>query len=58
MLGSPLKRCSCHMCSYVLRTKYGDYQMMRINRHFRRKNKQLLKKGKEPLEKISVPYLA
>lgn len=58
MSGSPLKKCSCRTCSYVLRTNRGSCEMLRWQRHFRRKNKQLIKEGKEPLEKISVPYLA
>jgi hypothetical protein len=56
-MASPLKVCRCEQCSYILRTKEGDYWMTGLNRKFRRKNKQLLKMGKEPAIKISVPYL-
>lgn len=51
-----LNFCSCHHCRLGLRTKFGGETVRRTIRRFRRLTKQQLKRGEEPLTRISVPY--
>ena len=51
-----LNFCSCHNCRLGLRTKCGGETVRRTIRRFRRLTKQQLKRGEEPLTRISVPY--
>jgi len=52
-----LKFCSCRQCISVLRTKYGSYIIRYTIRKNRRKTKEALKKGEEPMNVVSVRHL-
>ena len=55
-MSNHLKFCRCRQCRRGLRTKFGGATVQRTIRRFRRLTKQQLKRGDEPLTKISVPY--
>ena len=56
-MSNHLKFCGCRLCRRGLHTKIGGEIVQRTIRKFRRTAKQKLKKGKEPVLKISVPCI-
>ena len=55
-MSNHLKFCSCRGCRAGRRTKSGGSTVKAVIRASRRKTKQALKAGDEPVSKVSVPY--
>lgn len=54
-MANHLKFCGCRACREGMHRRSGGV-VRAVVRKFRRKAKQDLKQGKEPTNKISVPY--
>ena len=55
-MGNHMKGCSCRRCRIGMHTKYGGKLLQKLIRSVRRKAKEALRRGEEPVETTSRGY--